>query len=50
MDVPVEMVIKILEVEGSGKHCVEFTRKAGDQLVFFEEFSVIRDEVFTVVA
>jgi len=41
----VELVIKILEVEGTGKWCVEFTRKAGDQLEFFEEFAKIRDEV-----
>ena len=44
-EVPVELVIKILEVEGSGKHCVEFTRKRGDQLEFFEEFAKIRDEI-----
>ena len=43
-EVPVELVIKILEVS-EGKHCVEFTRKAGDQLEFFEEFAKIRDEI-----
>jgi hypothetical protein len=39
-------VIKILEVEGAtAKWCVEFTRKAGDQLEFFEEFAKIRDDI-----
>jgi hypothetical protein len=46
-EVPVELVIKILEVEGSSptKYCVEFTRKTGNQMVFFEEFANIRDEI-----
>ena len=51
-EAPVQMAIKILTVEGSSpaKYCVEFARKGGDQLQFFEEFSKIRDEVAHVVA
>lgn len=41
---PVEISIKILEVQ-EGKYCVEFTRTAGDQLQFFEEYTKIHDEL-----
>ena len=50
-EAPVEMVIKILQVEGAApnKYCVEFSRKGGDQLQFFEEFAKIRDEIAHVI-
>ena len=39
------MTIKVLEVTAGEKYCVEFSRSAGDQLVFFEEFLRLRDGV-----
>ena len=35
------MAINILEVEKDKKYCVEFVRKGGNQLDFFEEYTRI---------
>ena len=44
-EVPVEMTINILQVGDNQQYCVEFNRKNGDQLHFFQEFQGIRDEL-----
>lgn len=45
---PLELTVKILDAS-NGRYCVEFSRTAGDQLQFFDEFSKIRDELAHLV-
>lgn len=45
---PVEMTINILKAD-SDKFVVEFNRKSGDQLHFFQEFALLRDNLADLI-